>query len=166
MVILVKGGGVIHPIPAHSSPILHGNLKSEGVIPQKTSNCTHCRTLLHGIFSQGGWGFSTNSSPLQPFAAHSYMAILVRGLIPQQYSECQPTHTWQISSADKSSKVLALQPIAAHSYVLIFFRGSSNSPKVLLLQPIAANSYMTILFRGGGGNSLIVLPLQPNAAHS
>ena len=45
--------------------------------------------------------------PLQPIAAHSYKAILVRGF--------------------NSSKVLPLQPIAAHSYMALLVGGGINS---------------------------------------
>ena len=84
------------PIAAHCSALLQGNF-SQGVIPQKSS---HCSPLLHGNFRQVvtpqksshcrplqralTWQFLTGGIypsqifPLQPIAARSYMAILVR----------------------------------------------------------------------------------------
>ena len=130
--------------------------------------------------------------PLQPIAAHSYMAILVRKVIPEKSSHCrplQPTLTLQFQSRgvipEKSSHCSRLQPIftwefqseglflkrpliAAHCSPLLYGNfsqgGGGNSWKVLPLQPIAAHSYMAILVRGG--NSWKVLPLQPIAAYS
>ena len=128
---------------------------------------------------------SSQSSPLQPIAAHSYIKNLVRGV--------------------SSSKVLTLQPNAAHSYMAILIRGyffiadysymvvlvrgvgnfqnppiadhwipnlhgslsqegECNFSEVLLMQPIAAHPYMKIL--GRGANSSKFLPLQPITAHS
>ena len=63
--------------------------------------------------------------PLQPHAAHSYMAVLLR--------------------EGNSSKVIPLQPIAAHSYMAILVRGIIPQKS-----PLAAHSYMAILDTGGG----------------
>ena len=56
--------------------------------------------LLHGNFSHG-WGNSWKVLPLQLIAAHSYMAISVRGVIPEKSSHCSPLPpalTWQFQS--------------------------------------------------------------------
>ena len=113
--------------------------------------------------------------PLQPIAAHSYIAILIKG--------------------NNSSKILLFQPIAARSCLATLITGGGGgvipqisqksshcspmqttltlqfivregySLKVLPLQPIAAHSYMANLVREGD-NSSKFLPLQPIAAHS
>ena len=134
-------GGVIPQKSSHCSPLLHGNF-SQGVFPEKSSIAAHCSPLLHGNFSQ--WGNSWKVLPLQPIAAHSYMAISVRGVIPEKSSHCsplQPNLTWQFQSGG----------------------GGGNSWKFLPLQPIAAHSYMAISVRGV--NSSNVLPLHPNSLH-
>ena len=89
-------GGVNPETSSHCSPLLHGNF-SQGVIPENSSHCSplqptltwifqsgdnswkssHCSPLLHWQFQSGGNSWKV--LPLQPIAAHSYMAISVRG---------------------------------------------------------------------------------------
>ena len=74
MVILVRGLSNSSE-SFYWSPTLHGSLShgGGGVIPQNTA---HSSPLLHGKFSQGV--SSSKVLKLQPKAAHSYRAILVR----------------------------------------------------------------------------------------
>ena len=131
---------------------------------------SHCSPLLHGKFSQ-----RNNSSkllPLQPIAAHSYMAILVRGggnfskALPLQPIAAHPYMAILVRGGNSSkfppisAPCSPLQPIAAHSYMEISVR-SGNFSKALSLQPIAAPSYMSILVRRS--NSSTLLSLQPNS---
>ena len=112
---------------------------------------------------------------LQCVAAHSYMAVLIRGVIRQRFfrfSTLRRTLNWQLCLGGKSSEPLPLQPIPADSNVAIFVRvipqnsshcsplqrnrtwqiylGSSSS-KILPLPQIAALSFRAIFLRGGGG---------------
>ena len=150
-------------------------------------NLSHCSPLqptLTWQFQSGG--ISWKVLPLQPIAAHSYMAFLVRGVIPEKSSHCsplQPTLTWQFQSGGNSWKVLPLQPIAAHSYMAFLVRGviPEKSSHCSPLQPT-----LTWQFQSGevipeksshcsplqpthtwqfqsGGNSSKVLPLQPKS---
>ena len=66
-----------------------------GYLLKKPPIAAHCTPLLLGNFSQGG--NSSKVLPLQPIAAHYYMAISVRG-------------------GGNSSKVLPLQP---SSYIIL-----------------------------------------------
>ena len=75
---------------------------------------------------------------MQPIAAHSYMALLVR--------------------EGNSSKVLPWQPLAAHFYMAILIR-EGNSSKGLPLQPIADHFFMVFLVRE------VILQKPPLAAH-
>ena len=157
MAISVKGVNswnvlTLQPIAAH----FYMTISVRGVIPEKASHCcplqptltwqfqsageflksppilAHCSPLLHGNFCQGGGGGNSSKVlPLQPIAAHSYMAFLVRGVIPEKCSHCsplQPTLSWQFQSGGNSWKVLPLQPIGGNSW------------KVPPLHPIAAHS--------------------------
>ena len=65
-----------------------------------TCNCSPLQPTVTWQFQSGG--NSSKVLPLQPFAASSYISILVRG---------------------NSSKFFSLQSIAAHSYVAILIRG-------------------------------------------
>ena len=93
-----QSGRVVPEKCSHCSPLLLGNF-SQGVIPQKSSHFSPLQPTLKWQFQSGGGGNSWKVLPLQPIAAHSYMAILVRGgVIPQKSSHCsplQPTLTWQ-----------------------------------------------------------------------
>ena len=81
----LSGGISSKVLPLHCSPFQPTlTLKSLPI-------AAHCSPLLHGNFSQGG--NSLKILPLQPIAAHSYMAISVRGVIPQKSSHCSPTLT-------------------------------------------------------------------------
>ena len=84
-------------ITAHCSPLLHGNFSH--LFLKSPPIAAHCSPPLHGNFCQGG--NSSKVLPLQPIAAHSYMAILVRKVIPERSSHCrplQPTLAWQFQS--------------------------------------------------------------------
>ena len=88
----------------HWSPLqltLTWQFKS-GAIFEKSSLCNQLQPTLTWQFQSGGYSWKGLS--LQPIAAHSYMAISVRG-------------------EGNSRKFLPLQPIAAHSYMAISVRG-------------------------------------------
>ena len=82
--------GLIPQKASHCSPLLHCNFSQGVVVLEKFSHCIPLQPTPPWKFQSGG---NSKVVPLQPIAAHSYMAILVRwrGVIPQKYSHCSPT---------------------------------------------------------------------------
>ena len=123
MAISVRGQLlIIPPIADHWIPLLYGNFSWGGFL-KSPPIAAHCSPLLHENFSQEG--NSSKVLPLQPFASHSYKAISVRGLIPENppiAAHCSPLHG-NFSQGGNSWKVLPLQLIEAHSYMAILVRG-------------------------------------------
>ena len=112
MAISVKRGGVILEKSSHCSPILHGNF-SEGVIPEKSSHCSQLQPTLTWQFQSGGNSWKV--LPLQPIAAHSYLAISVMGVIPEKSSHCSPLLHGNFSQGI----IPEIPPIAAHCSPLL-----------------------------------------------
>ena len=145
------------------------------VIPEKSFHCSPLQLTLTWQFKSGAtfeksslcnqlqptltWHFQSGCNfwkvlILQPIAAHSYMAISVKGVIPEKSSHCsrlQPFFTWQFQSGaggggvipEKSSHCSPLQPTLTWQFL-----SGSISSKNLPLQPIAAHSYMAISVKG------------------
>ena len=146
----------LQPIAAHS----YMAILVRGVIPEKSSHCSPLQPTLIWQFQSGGisWkdlplqhivGNSWKVLPLQPIAAHSHMAISVKGQFlksPPFAINCSPllhgNFSWGVIS-ETSSHCSALRPISTWQ-----FQSGGNSWKVLPLQPIAAHSYMAISVRG------------------
>ena len=102
----------------HCSPLqptLTCQFQSGELFLKRPLIAAHCSPLLHGNFSQGVNSWKV--LPLQPIAAHSYMAISVGGGV----------NSWKVLPLQpivgNSWKVFPLQPIAAHSYMTISVRG-------------------------------------------
>ena len=172
---------------AHS----HMAISVTGVVPEKSSHCSPLQPTLTWQFQSGGCN-SWKVLPLQPIAAHSNMAISVRGVNSWKVLPLQPIAAHSYMAISVRGGFLKRPPIAAHCSPLLhgnFSRGGGVIPgksshcsplqptltwqfqsggciswKVLPLQPIAANSNMAISVRGV--NSWKVHPLQPIAAHS
>ena len=125
MAILVRGGNssrVLHC--SHCSPTYIAILVRGGEFPRKCSRFSS----LQPVFSQGV--FFSKFLPMQPIAAHSYVAFSGRG--------------------DNSPKFIPLQPIAAHSYMVILVRRMGNSSD----SPVAdqwSPTYIAVLVRGEWG---------------
>ena len=77
-----------------------------GYFLKNPPNTAHCCPTSMAILVRGE-GTSSKILPMQPIAAHTYMAVSYRG--------------------GNSSKFLPLQPTIAHSYMVILVRGVGNS---------------------------------------
>ena len=122
-------GGVIPEKSSHCSPSQTTptwQFQSGGLLLKSPPIAAHCSPLLHGNFSQGGNSWKV--LPLQPIAAHSYMAISVRGV-----------NSW---------KVLPLQPIAAQ--LLHQFTPSEQINPTLLHQFTPHRQIIPPLFHQNG----------------
>ena len=108
-------------------------------------------------------GYFPKVVPLQPIAELAYVAIFVRGIIPQSHriaAHCSHLLLGDFSEDVITQKLLNVITIATPSYIAISARVVGNSSKVLPLQPIATNTYMAISVRVVG-NSSKVFPLPP-----
>ena len=76
-----------------------------GLIPQKSSHCNHCRTLLNRNFGRGlipqrssncspllsrNFGLGVNAANVLPLHPTLTSQFLVTGVIPQKSSHCSP----------------------------------------------------------------------------